>query len=73
MYKHNIIRQVPVFEITHGSICYTRLFSRKIAQPDIHESEFVHTYQDDLLLISNGSFEEQLLQTGKVLQILCSA
>ena len=36
----------------------------------MQDLEYVRTYLDDLLIISNGSFEKHLQQLGRVLQRL---
>ena len=62
-----------------GKYQYLRLPMGVNVSPDVFEEkmsnlmqdlEYVRTYLDDLLVISNGSFEEHLHQLGKVLQRL---
>ena len=62
-----------------GKYQYLRLPMGVNVSPDVFQEkmsnlmqdlEYVRTYLDDLLVISNGSFEEHLHQLGKVLQRL---
>ena len=62
-----------------GKYQYLRLPMGVNVSPDVFQEkmsslmqdlEYVRTYLDDLLVISNGSFEEHLQQLGKVLQRL---
>ena len=66
-------------DIATGTYQYLRLSKGVNVSPDVfqekisnlmHDLEYVCTYLDVLLVISNGSFEEHLYQLGKVLQRL---
>ena len=65
--------------MAQGKYQYLRLPMGVNVSPDVFQEkmsslmqdlEYVRTYLDDLLVISNGSFEEHLQQLGKVLQRL---
>ena len=62
-----------------GKYKYLRLPMGIMAAPDIFQNkmsdlmnhlEFVRVYLDDLLIITNGSFDDHLAKLGKVLHLL---
>ena len=71
MYHNKPVGKVPVLKVTHGD-----------DSPDVFQKKVksyarlricTYLYLDDILVISNGSFEWHLHQLGKVLQMLCRA
>ena len=70
MYNHYTMGKVSISETPYGCECVPRHIPGKKMSDLMTGLEFVRTYLDDLLIISNSTFEDHLSQLKVVLQRL---
>ena len=71
-YAQNTVGEIPVLTTSHGCECVSTHILRKTFNL-MAGLDFVHTYLDDLLMISDSTFEDCFYQLQVVLQRISRA